>query len=349
MVFKNLEKEKRTHEQVIFCSNTETGLKSIVAIHSTTLGPALGGCRMYPYKTEDQALEDALRLSEAMSYKAALAGLKLGGGKSVIIGDSEKDKTTELLRAFGSQIESLHGRYIVAKDVGITKEDLQYIGEKSSYVVGRPVKRGGVGDPSQSTAQGVYYGIKEVVKSKLKKDSLKGIRIVVQGLGAVGYYLVELLVQEQVELFVFDVKPSSLEKVKSNFPNVQIISDEEVLTTPCDVFAPCAMGSVINEENVNKLNCSIIAGAANNQLSDVSIGKKLAERGILYIPDFVLNSGGLIYVSSYLKPKKSNKWIEGKLQEIPQTVKKVCELSKSEGIDMAQMALILAKEKLKKS
>ena len=203
MVFKALDRQDQAHEQVVFCSNPETGLKAIVAIHSTCLGPALGGCRMYPYQTEDQALEDVLRLSEAMSYKAAMAGLKLGGGKSVIIADPDKHKKPELLWSFGTHIESFNGRYIVAKDMGITTEDLQYIGDQSSYVVGRPVQRGGVGDPSRSTAIGVYYGIKEAVQWKLKKDSLKGIKVIVQGLGAVGFNLVELLITGSGGAFCF--------------------------------------------------------------------------------------------------------------------------------------------------
>ena len=349
MVFKALDKNSQTHEQVVFCSNSETGLRAIVAIHSTSLGPALGGCRMYPYQTEEQALEDVLRLSEAMSYKAALAELKLGGGKSVIIGDPEKHKTPELLWSFGLHIESLNGRYVAAKDMGITMEDLQYIGDQSSYVVGRPIQRGGVGDPSYSTAKGVYYGMKEAVKRKLRRDSLKGIKVVIQGMGAVGFNLAEFLMQEQAELFISDIKTSVLEKVKSTFPGIHIIPNEEVFITPCEIFSPCAIGAVINEETVEKLNCAIIAGGANNQLSSLSIGKKLFEKEILYIPDFVINSGGLIYVSSFLTPKKSNKWIENKIREIPHTIRKICEFSSDEGIDPSQMALNLAKDRIKKS
>ena len=349
MVFQTLDKNNQSHEQVIFCSNSETGLRAIVAIHSTSLGPSLGGCRMYPYQTEEQALKDVLRLSEAMSYKAALADLKLGGGKSVIIGDPEKHKTPELLWSFGSHIESLNGRYVVAKDMGITMEDLQYIGDQSSYVVGRPIQRGGVGDPSRSTAKGVYYGMKEAVKRKLRRDSLKGIKVVIQGIGAVGFNLAEFLVQEQAELFVSDIKTSALEKAKSTFHGIHIISNEEVFTTPCEILSPCAVGAVINEETVEKLNCSIIAGGANNQLSSLSIGKKLFEKDIFYIPDFVINSGGLIYVSSYLTPKKSNKWIENKIKGIPHTIKKIFDFSSDEGIDPTQMALNLAKDRIKKS
>ena len=348
MVFKALSQREQAHEQVIFCSNSETGLKGIIAIHSTTLGPALGGCRMRPYQTEEQALEDVLRLSEAMSYKAALAGLQLGGGKSVIIADPEKDKNPELLWSFGLHIESLKGRYIAAKDMGINTEDLQYIGDQTSYVVGRPVQRGGVGDPSLSTAQGVYYGIKTAVQWKLKRDSLKGLRVVLQGLGAVGSNLLELLSQEEMEIFVHDIKTDILDKVKAQFPKVKILSEEEVFTTECDIFSPCSIGAVINEESLQSLKCSIIAGGANNQLSHHSIGKKLLDKQILYIPDFIINSGGLIYVSSYMSPKKSNEWIETKIKGISQTIRKVCELSQSEQVDTAEMALILAKDKIKR-
>ena len=349
MVFKALDKQSQSHEQVVFCSNLETGLKAIVAIHSTNLGPALGGCRMYPYSTEEQALDDVLRLSEAMSYKSAMAGLKLGGGKSVIIADPESQKTPELLWSFGMHINTFHGRYIVSKDMGINTEDLQYIGDQSSYVVGRPMERGGIGDPSRSTAQGIYYGIKEAVQWKLKKDSLKGIKIIVQGLGAVGQNLVEFLDQDQAEILAFDIRESALKTAQSKFPKLKALSQEEVFTTDCDVFSPCSIGSIINEQSVQQLKCSIIAGGANNQLSSVSIGKKLFDKNILYIPDFVINSGGLIYVSSYLAPKKSNEWIYSKIKESSSIIREICEISKAEGLDTAQVALNLAKEKIKKS
>lgn len=349
MIFKKLALRDQPHEQIVFCSHSETGLKAIIAIHSTKLGPSLGGCRMYPYETEEQALEDVLRLSEAMSYKAALSGLSLGGGKSVIWGNPEKEKNVELLRAFGQHIQALNGRYIVAKDMGITSADLEHIGKESSFVVGRPVQKGGVGDPSRSTAQGVYYGIKEAVRQKLKKDSLKGIRVVVQGLGSVGSSLVEFLVKDQAQLFVFDIRKSAVESLKSKFPAILPISEKELFTTPCEVFAPCSVGSVINESTAKQLQCAIIAGGANNQLSSPLIGEKLMDRGILYIPDFVINTGGLIYVSSYLAPKKSSQWIEDKLRGIPQFIKKICEQALAEKADTAKVALNLAKEIIKKA
>ena len=347
MVFKALDKRDQAHEQVIFCFNRRTGLKAIIAIHSTLLGSALGGCRMYPYSTEEQALKDVLRLSEAMSYKAAMAGLSFGGGKSVIIADPEKQKTPELLRSFGKCVESFKGRYIVAKDMGITKEDLMYIGEKSSYVLGRPVKRGGVGDPSRSTAKGVYYGIKEAVHWKLKKKSLKGIRILVQGLGAVGRNLVEFLSKDRAEIFVFDIKKSCMKEVQAQFPQVKTLAKENVFSFPCEVFSPCSVGAVINEESIRKLQCLIIAGGANNQLSSLSIGKKLMEKEILYIPDFVINSGGLIHVSSYISPKKPMKWIENKIKEIPLTIRDILNSCKQKSLEPFQMALNIAKTKIK--
>lgn len=349
MVFKALDKREPAHERVVFCSDQQTGLKAIIAIHNTLLGPALGGCRMYPYPTEKQALEDVLKLSEAMSYKAAMAGLSFGGGKSVIIADPDKHKSPELLRTFGKHIESLKGQYIVAKDMGITKEDLIHIGEKSSYVLGRPVKRGGVGDPSHSTAKGVYYGIKEAVHWKLKKRSLKGIRVVVQGLGAVGRNLVEFLSEDQADIFVFDIKKSCIEEAQAKFPKVKTLSKEDVYQFPCEVFSPCSVGAVINKKSVKELNCLIIAGGANNQLSSLSMGKELMEKDILYIPDFVINSGGLIYVSSYIQPKKSMEWVENKIEEIPQTIKNILKSCREESVEPFQMALNIAKAKIKKS
>lgn len=350
MVFKALSKRYQAHEQVIFCSDFETGLKAIIAIHSTALGPALGGCRMYPYKMEEQALQDVLRLSEAMSHKAVMVDLGLSGGKSVIIADPEKDKTPELFRSFGRHVESLNGRYIVAKDMGITTEDLQYMGEQSSHVIGRPVNKGGIGDPGRWTAKGVYYGIKEAVRLKLKRNFLKGVRVVVQGVGSVGWNLVDFLTQDQAEVFVCDVKEDLLIKVKARFPNVSIISEEEVFSAPCEVFSPCSVGSVINEKSVEKLKCPIIAGGANNQLDSPLRGEQLIQKDILYVPDFIINGGGLIYVSSCLPfSKRSNEWIESKIKEIPSTLRTICKLSSEQKVGTAQAALNLAREKIKKS
>ena len=346
MVFRALEKEDQPHEQVIFCADRETGLKGIIAIHSAVLGPALGGCRMYPYKTEKTALKDALRLSRAMSYKAALAGLDSGGGKSVIIGDPDRDKSPALLRAFARHVEALKGRYIASKDMGISVEDLQCMAGETSYILGRPRQEGGAGDPSPSTAAGVYYGMRAAVKWKLKKDSLKGLKIAVQGAGAVGKRLIELLVQDGAEVLASDVRESALEQLKKRLPSVRIIPPEESVSAACDIFAPCALGGVINRAALPVLGCSIIAGGANNQLSSPSIGRELAERGILYIPDFVINSGGLIYVYSCRKPGKSLEWVDQKIRKIPQIIIEICDLAKKEGVSTTETALNLAKRKI---
>ena len=348
MVFKALEKEDPPHEQVIFCSDREAGLKALIAIHSSVLGPALGGCRMYPYKTERAALKDVLRLSRAMSYKAAIAGLASGGGKSVIIGDPDKDKSPALLRAFGRHVQALEGRYIAAKDMGISVEDLRCVAEETHYVLGRPRQEGGVGDPSPSTAKGVYYGMKAAVKWKLKKDSLKGLRVVVQGAGAVGKKLIELLVKDSAEVWVSEIRERALGDLKKDFPSVRVISPEESLSSPCDIFAPCALGGIINKTSLSVLDCSLIAGGANNQLSSPSLGQKLAEKGILYIPDFAINSGGLIYVYSCLKPGKSAEWVESKVREIPKTIREICEYAEKEGISTTETALKLAKQRMAK-
>ncbi len=349
MVFKALGKRQNAHEQVVFCSDSETGLKAIIAIHSTALGPALGGCRMYPYKTEEQALEDVLRLSEAMSYKAVMTGLNLSGGKSVIIADPEKEKSPELLMSFGRHVEALNGRYIAAKDMGITTEDLQYIGSQSSHVIGRPVNKGGIGDPGRWTAKGVYYGIKESVRWKLKKDSLKGVRVVVQGIGSVGWNLVEFLAQDQAEIFVFDIKKACLEQAQARFPHIKVISkEEEAFSAPCEVFSPCSIGSVINEESIKKLKCSIIAGGANNQLDTPVRGEQIAKKGILYAPDFIINSGGLIYVSSCLPSnKKSDEWVEGKIKGIAPAIREIFDLASSQALGTNQVALRRARDKIK--
>lgn len=346
-LFKTLEKQKKSHEQIIFCFCPISGLKAIIAIHSTKLGPALGGCRIHPYRNEDQALRDALKLSETMSYKAAIAGLKHGGGKSVIIANPETQNKPELLRAFGSHLESLNGRYYTGKDLGITVKDLNIIKERSSYILGCGSNK--EDNPSYFTAKGVYYGIKQAVKWQLKKESLKGIRVLIQGVGAVGFKLMEFLIQDQAKVFISDIRESILIKIKSKFKNVKIISKEEVYTTPCEVFSPCSIGGVINEESVQKLNCSIIAGGANNQLSSLSIEKTLSKKNILYIPDFVINGGGIIYVSSLVAPKKSNTWVENKIKNIPVTIKTILKTSKALGISPSETALQLAKNKVKQA
>lgn len=344
MVFEKL-KIKGNHEQVVFCNDRATGLKAIIAIHNTSLGPALGGCRMYPYSTEEEALLDVLNLSRAMSYKAASAGIDLGGGKSVIIGNPESDKTPELFKVFGRHIESLKGRYIVAKDSGISTKDIQYISERTSYALGRPRSQGGIGDPSYYTALGVSQAMEAAVELKLKKNSLKGLKILVQGAGGVGLALIKILLKKEAEVLVSEVRESVLALVKSQYPQVKEIDSREVIETPCDIFSPCALGGVITESNYLKLKCPIIAGGANNQLSTSTLAFKLFKQGIFYAPDFVVNCGGLIQVFSNWKQHPEN-WIYKKIEEVKKKIKSICRLSEEKGIPTSEVAITIAQERI---
>lgn len=284
------------HEQVVFCNDPKTGLKAIIAVHNTLLGPALGGCRFWAYKSEEEALKDVLRLSRGMTYKAAMANLKLGGGKAIIIGDSQKDKTPEKMIAFGSFIERLNGIYITAEDVGTTTEDMAYIRQSTNHVVGLASNTGGSGDPSIFTAYGVYLGIKASLKHKFGLESVNGLRIAVQGLGHVGINLIDRLIAEGADIVATDIHPEAVHKAKAQF-NIKTVSPESILEAECDVLAPCALGGIFDDQTIEKLRCKIIAGAANNQLVYPHHGDALRQRGILYAPDYVINAGGLINVT----------------------------------------------------
>ena len=335
------------HEQVIFCQDASLGLRAIIAIHDTGLGPALGGCRMHAYKSEQDALQDVLKLSQAMSLKAAISEIPLGGGKSVIIGDPDKHKSPEVLARFGEYVASLQGRYIVSKDSGISLEDLQKISKKCPYVIGRPEKSGGVGDPSPHTALGVYLGIKSAVKYKYGKESLKGRRIVVQGAGSVGLSLLDHLFKAGMEVYVSDVRDAALDKVRSRFPQAKLISPDEVFTTPCDILSPCALGGVINKTNIDSLSCSILLGAANNILEDISLDKLLLKKGVLYAPDFLVNSGGLIYVYANLLGKEPQKWALKKINNIEKLMIEVLNTSKEQGKTPLECAMAQAEMRMK--
>jgi len=282
------------HEQVVFCNDPESGLRAIIAIHNTNRGPALGGCRMWDYQSEDEALTDVLRLSKGMTYKSALAGLDLGGGKSVIIGDSRKHKNEQLLRAMGVFIDSLGGRYIGAEDVGIGVPDVEIMAKETSYVSG--TRAGGAGDPSPATAYGVFVGIKAAVKHKLGRDDVCGIRVAVQGIGAVGYHLCQYLKKEGAELIVTDINAKAVDRAKAELA-AKVVGLDEIYSADVDVFAPCALGAAINDETLPQLKASIVAGSANNQLAEPRHGLILAEKGILYAPDYVINAGGVIHIS----------------------------------------------------
>lgn len=289
------------HEQVVYCNDPETGLKAIIAIHDTTLGPALGGCRFWNYATEEEALVDVLRLSRGMTYKAAVAGLPLGGGKAVIIGDPSKLKSEDFFRTFGKFVNSLEGRYITAEDVNIKVADINNVAKETNYVSGITTRDCGLGDPSPVTAYGVFQGIKASVKFKLGKDSLEGIKVAVQGAGAVGSYLCKYLHEEGALLTVSDINEESVNKIVEKF-GASVMDTNSVHTADVDVFAPCALGGILNGDTIPNIKAPIVAGGANNQLlEEDSHGQMVKDAGILYAPDYVINAGGLINVCAELK------------------------------------------------
>jgi len=299
MIFKEI--VKRGHEQVSYFHDPTLGLKGIVAIHNTVLGPALGGCRMWNYTSEKDALIDVLRLSKGMTYKAAIAGLNLGGGKAVIIGDPKTDKSEELFRSFGRFIDGLGGRYITAEDVGTSIKDMDYVRMETKYVTGISKSFGGSGDPSLLTAFGTYLGIKASVKFKLNQDSLKGLSISVQGLGSVGMELVKYLSKDDMKIFAYDIDNDLISEAETKY-GVTKISPDEIYDLDVDIYAPCALGATINDKTIPKLKCSIVAGAANNVLQDpIKHSDALMKKGILYAPDYAINAGGLINVYNELE------------------------------------------------
>lgn len=335
------------HEQVVFCHDEESGLDSIIAIHDTTLGPALGGTRMWPYRSADEALTDVLRLSEGMTYKAAVADLELGGGKAVIIGDSKRDKTPELLRAHGRFVDTLGGRYITAEDVGIGVEDMEYVYEETKHVTGIRSTPHGSGDPSPVTAYGVYHGIKASCRKKLGTDELKGIRVAVQGAGHVGYHLCENLAEEGAVLTICDIDDERVRKVVDDLGAKPVESDA-IYDVECDVFAPCALGAIVNDGTLRRLRCSIVAGAANNQLEEDRHGDALDAKGILYAPDYVINAGGLINVYGELVGYGIETAKE-KARGIYGTLLSIYDIAEEEGMPTYRAADRLARERIRKA
>lgn len=288
------------HEQIVFCHDKGTGLKAIIAIHNTTLGPALGGTRMWNYKSEAEALNDVLRLSRGMNYKAAISGLKLGGGKAVVFGDSKIDKTPEMFVKFGEFIESLNGKYITAEDVGTSTGDMVNVAKSPKHVTGLPESMGGGGDPSPVTAYGVFMGMKASAKQTWGTDNLKGKKIALQGVGHVGENLLRLVSEEGAKVYVTDINQESLKTIAAKY-NAEIVSLDAIYDVDSDIYAPCALGATLNTENIARLKCKVVSGAANNQLADEFVhGPMLEQKGILYAPDFLINAGGLINVYSEL-------------------------------------------------
>ncbi|MFV8325546.1 Glu/Leu/Phe/Val family dehydrogenase [Flavobacterium sp. ZS1P14] len=288
------------HEQIVFCNDKDTGLKAIIGIHNSVMGPALGGTRMYNYSNEWEALNDVLRLSRGMTYKAAITGLNIGGGKAVIIGDAKTQKTPELMRKFGEFVHSLSGRYITAEDVGMETRDMDIVRDVTPYVTGISEERGGAGNPSPVTAYGVYLGMKAAVKKQFGSDVLDGKKVLVQGIGHVGEMLVDYLTKEGALVTITDINEERLYEVGAKY-SAKIFTGEDLYSADVDVYAPCAMGATINDATVHKIKAKVIAGAANNQLANENIhGAILQERGILYAPDFLINAGGIINVYAEL-------------------------------------------------
>lgn len=337
--------EERDHEEVVFFSDKKSGLRAIVAIHNTTLGPALGGCRMYPYVSTEEALVDVLRLSRGMTYKAAVAGLNLGGGKAVIVGDPKKHKNEILFRAFGRFVQGLGGRYITAEDVGTNVLDMEYVRMETRFVTGVSKALGGSGDPSPVTALGTYQGIKACAEKVLKTSSLKGVRIVVQGIGHVGYHLVRHLHDEGAKIYVNDVDMDRVKRACGEF-GAEYVDAKDLFELDAEIFSPCALGAVINDETLPKLKFKIIAGAANNQLqAEDKHGRQLVERGIVYAPDYVINSGGLINVYNELEGYNQEKAL-AQAKNVHDIVRRILDLSEKENIPTHVASNRLAEERI---
>lgn len=335
------------YEQLVFCHDGETGLKAIIAIHDTTLGPALGGTRMWPYRSEEEAIVDVLRLARGMTYKAAVAGLSLGGGKAVIIGDPAVDKTEDLLRAYGRFVDTLKGRYITAEDVGTCQRDMDIIRRETEHVTGCDPARGGGGDPSPFTARGVLCGIKAAVKKRYGTVSLQGLTVAVQGLGNVGYNLCRLLAEEGARLVVTDINTRAVQKAAADL-GAAAVSTDGIYEVQCDVFAPCALGAVVNDETLDRFKCAIIAGAANNVLAAEKHGDELRRRNILYVPDYVINAGGLINVADELIGYQ-RKRVEERVARVYNTVLEVLNIAECEGIPTHRAADLLAEQRIQQA
>ena len=340
------EMAKHDHEQVVFCNDSETGLKAIIGIHNTVLGPALGGTRMWEYASDLEAINDVLRLARGMTYKAAISGLNLGGGKAVIIGDAEKLKNEAFLRRFGRFVESLNGKYVTAEDVNMSPEDMEYISMETKHVTGLSESVGGGGDPSPVTAYGVYVGMKASAKKAFGSDSLEGKSISVQGVGHVGMFLLDHLVKENVKLYVSDFNNGRAKQAAAKF-GAQVVGLDEIYDLDVDIYSPNALGATINDDTIERLNCQVIAGGANNQLDDESLhGEMLIKKGIVYAPDFLINAGGLINVGIDYLGGWTKERVNHKTEKIYQTTLDIFDLSDKEGISTQKAALRLAKSRI---
>lgn len=333
------------HEQIVFCNDKDTGLKAIIGIHNTVLGPALGGTRMWQYNSEWEALNDVLRLSRGMTFKSAITGLNLGGGKAVIIGDAKTQKTSELMCRFGEFVHSLSGRYITAEDVGMATEDMDIVREVTPFVTGISESKGGAGNPSPITAYGVFMGMKAAANYKYGSDILEDKNIFVQGIGNVGEALVEHLANEGAKVTISDISQERLQEVKSKY-DVTIYGGSDIYSEEMDIYAPCALGATINDNTINKLRADIIAGAANNQLAnELRHGILLQERGIVYAPDFLINAGGIINVYAELE-NYGKAEIMRKTENIYNTTLEIFENARQNNLSTHNAALNIAKDRI---
>ncbi len=339
------EMEKRGHEQIIFNYDKETGLKMIIGIHDTTLGPALGGCRMWDYKTEEDALKDVLRLSKGMTYKCGIADVDFGGGKAVIMGNPEKDKTRAMMRSVGRFVETLNNRFITGTDVGTYSEDFVQAARESDHIVGMPEEFGGSGNSAIITAFGVYKAVKATAKEAFGDDSLAGLTIAVQGLGKVGYRLLGHLHEEGAELIGTDIKEKYREKAAENYP-VKIVEPDEIFDVDCDIFSPNALGAVINDDTIPRLKCKAIVGAANNQLQEERHGDKLHELGIVYAPDYIANAGGLMQVAEEVHGY-NEKRVMAQVRNIYHILTEIYQISREKDVPTYQAANHIVEERIK--
>ena len=331
------------YEQVVFCHDRAAGLRAVIAIHSTRLGPSLGGTRYHPYATEAAAVEDVLRLSKGMTYKSAVAGLDLGGGKAVIIGDP-RSKTEHLLRAYGRFVDSLGGRYITAEDVGTTQADMDLILRETPFVTGVSQSLGGSGDPSAATAQGVLYAMRAVAASLWGGASLEGRTVVVSGVGKVGYSLVRHLVEERAVVTVSDLNQAAVDRAAGDF-EVTVVPPEKAHAVECDIFSPCALGGVLSPTTIPELRCAAVVGSANNQLLDAGCASLLVEAGVLYAPDYVVNAGGIINVAEELRGYDRDR-ADGQIRRIFDTTANVLATARAEGITTVAAADSMAERRL---
>ena len=334
------------HERVVFGSDQASGLRAVIASHSTTLGPAAGGCRMWPYASTSEAVTDVLRLSRGMSYKNAMARLPFGGGKAVIIGDSRKGKSAELFQAYGRFVGSLAGRYITAEDVGTTTADMEQVARVTNFVSGLGRKAGEAGgDPAPKTALGVFLGLKAAVKFRLGRSDLEGLGVAVQGVGGVGYHLCRLLAAEGVKLRVADVRPVATQRVSDEFRAVPV-PVESVLSEEVDVLAPCALGAVLNAQSIPVVRARVIAGAANNQLAEDKEGAALQAAGVLYAPDYVINAGGIISVAREYHGGATEAQVTNEIHDIPGRLVEIFERARREGRATNAVADQMARERI---